>query len=183
MILKNKKSPRPYKTYIDQDELWFMFDLGKFLRDIADELRDIPNDVLDEYGASMLQSDPLYVYDYGAELEDIARRLIAKEHNKEKKRRKKQKKLERERAMKLTKDVQTEYFLQGLESIKRECEDMKELYDKDIDRPECDLAWLKAYDRWIKWSKLAKEDKIEHDITPPPEPSFPWNSVFELGAS
>ena len=101
MILKNKKSPRPYKTYIDQDELWFMFDLGKFLRDIADELRDIPNEVLDEYGARMLQSDTLYVYEYGCELEDIARRYIVKEYNKEKKirkkLRKKQKKLERKR--------------------------------------------------------------------------------------
>ncbi len=97
MLLKTTKSPRLYKSHIDQDELWLMFDLGMFLRRIADELKDIPNEVLDKYGAINLQSDPLYVYEYGAELEDIARRLIVKEHNEEKKRRKKQKKLERKR--------------------------------------------------------------------------------------
>ena len=97
MILKNKKSTRPYRNYIDQDELWFMFDLGKFLRDIAEELKDIPNEILDKYEATMLQSDPDYVYGYGHELEDIARRYIVKEYNKEKKRIKKVKKLAKER--------------------------------------------------------------------------------------
>ena len=82
MMLKNKKLTRTLNADIDQDELCFMFNLGKFLRDIAEELKNIPDETLDKYEARILQSDPDYVYDYGYELENIARRCIVKEYNK-----------------------------------------------------------------------------------------------------
>ena len=82
MMLKNKKLTRTLKADIDQDELCFMFNLGKFLRDIAEELKNIPDETLDKYEARILQSDLDYVYDYGYELENIARRCIVKEYNK-----------------------------------------------------------------------------------------------------
>jgi hypothetical protein len=69
-ILPNKKSCRTRRPALDQDDLWFLFEAGKFYRDLAEA---------------------------AAKLEDVARRFIAKEYNKKKKERKKEKKLERKR--------------------------------------------------------------------------------------
>jgi len=81
--------------------------------------------------------------------------------------------------MKIPRDKQNKLFRKGLKAIKRECKQMKKLYDADIDRPECDLAWLKAYDRWLKWSKLAKAEDEDYGITPPVKPPFYWNDVLK----
>ena len=96
-ILPNKKSCRTWRPALDQDDLWFLFEAGKFYRDLAEAADKVPNEVLEKYGAHQLTSDPQIIYEFGMELEDVARRFIAKEYNKKKKERKKQKKLERKR--------------------------------------------------------------------------------------
>jgi hypothetical protein len=88
----DKKPCRTWKPILSQDELWFLFEAGKFFRDLADAAEKVPNEVLREYGAHQLTSDPQVIYEFGMELEDLARRCIAKEYNKKKKERKKQKK-------------------------------------------------------------------------------------------
>jgi len=88
---------RTWKPILSQDELWFLFEAGKFYRDLAEAAKKVPNEVLEKYGAHQLTSDPQVIYEFGMELEDLARRCIAKEYNREKKRWKKLKKLERKR--------------------------------------------------------------------------------------
>ena len=96
-IITNKKSCRTLKPALCQDELWFLFEAGKFYRDLAEAVSKVPNEVLEQYEAYQLTSDPQVIYEFGMELEDVARRFIAKEYNKKKKERKKEKKLQRKR--------------------------------------------------------------------------------------
>ena len=93
----NKKRYRPHKPLIDQNELWFMFEVGKFLRDIAEELNNVPYEYLQERQAYQLASDTGVIYDFGDTLDEIARRYIYKERKIEIKKWKKWKKLERKR--------------------------------------------------------------------------------------
>ena len=74
-----KTRHRPHKPLIDQNELWFMFEVGKFLRDIAEELHNVPNEFLQEAEAYQLASDPGIIYDFGDTLDEIARRYMYKE--------------------------------------------------------------------------------------------------------
>jgi len=92
-----KKRHRPHKPLIDQNELWFIFEVGKFLRDIAEELNNVPYEYLQERQAYQLASDTGVIYDFGDTLDEIARRYMYKERKIEIKKWKKWKKLERKR--------------------------------------------------------------------------------------
>jgi len=98
-ILPNKKSCRTRRPALDQDDLWFLFEAGKFYRDLAEAAAKVPNEVLEKYGAHQLTSDPQVIYEFGMELEDVARRFIAKEYNKKKKEREEARKKARRRSV------------------------------------------------------------------------------------
>ena len=97
MSFIKKPRQRPHKPLIDQDELCFMFELGKFLRDIAEELHNVPYEYLQEVQAYQLASDPLVIYDFGDTLDELARRYMYKERKIEIKKWKKWKKQQRKR--------------------------------------------------------------------------------------
>ena len=58
-----------------------------------------------------------------------------------------------------------------------ECVKMKDSYDKGVDIPECQLAWLKYYKRWEEYKKLIREEGWEHNNKVAPKPPFSWESV------
>jgi hypothetical protein len=79
------------------------------------------------------------------------------------------------------KEENKQALLKTYNELHDECVQMKESYDKGIDVPECQLAWLRHYKRWVEYNKIIMDEGWEHNNRVAPKPPFSWESVVVGG--